>query len=329
MLIHLLQLDGSLPNIALMRIAAHHRALGHDVQLRRISTIGAVEKGLFDRPDRIYASLIFNRTRPVAERLLQVRPDAIIGGTGWDIKKKLEDLGISTLEQDYSIYPQWQQSIGFTQRGCRLKCGFCVVPEKEGKVRAEQTIQELWRGDPFPRQLILLDNDFFGQPEWPFLIDQIRQGGFKVAFSQGINARMLTEEAAAAIASVLYYDNQMKDRRIYTAWDNIGDERRLLAGLRALTDHGVKPHHIMVYMLVGFGKAGLEDWEYRRRQLRSFGAVPYPMPFMRTPETVGFQRWIVGAYDKRISWKDWQKAGFRPERLGQPAAALPLFPAAL
>ena len=27
----LFQLDGKLPNIALMRIAAHHRALGHEV----------------------------------------------------------------------------------------------------------------------------------------------------------------------------------------------------------------------------------------------------------------------------------------------------------
>lgn len=31
----LFQLDGKIPNIALMRISAHHRALGHDIQFRR------------------------------------------------------------------------------------------------------------------------------------------------------------------------------------------------------------------------------------------------------------------------------------------------------
>jgi tRNA A37 methylthiotransferase MiaB len=47
----------------------------------------------------------------------------------------LESHGILTLEQDYTIYPRFQQSIGFTQRGCRLNCSFCVVPQKEGKVK--------------------------------------------------------------------------------------------------------------------------------------------------------------------------------------------------
>src|ERR1700729_4591710 len=43
-------------------------------------------------------------------------------------------LGIEeTAPLDYSIYPAFDASIGFTQRGCRLKCGFCVVPKKEGK----------------------------------------------------------------------------------------------------------------------------------------------------------------------------------------------------
>lgn len=31
---------------------------------------------------------------------------------------------------------------------------------------------------------------------------------------------------------------------------------------------------------------------------------------------VGFQRWVVGAYDKRVSWGEWERAGYRPERLG-------------
>jgi hypothetical protein len=193
----LFQLDGKIPNIALMRIAAHHRALGDSVELRRT---GQPERTLWEEtPDRVYGSAIFLKSKPTALRLRAAYPAAILGGTGWDLGVTLEGLGITTTDQDYSIYPAFRQSMGFTQRGCRLACSFCVVPKKEGKVRPERTIPEIWRGDPWPRELLLLDNDFFGQPEWRERIAEIRGGGFKVSFNQGINARCLTEEAAEAI----------------------------------------------------------------------------------------------------------------------------------
>jgi hypothetical protein len=315
----LLQLDGKLPNLALMRIAAHHSC--HDVTFRHAGNLLTVEPGLFElmgEPfDRVYASLIFARTKPVADRVKEIYTNAIIGGTGWDPKLSLEDVGITTETVDYSIYPRFKDSIGFTQRGCRLRCKFCVVPEKEGAVREENTIPEIWRGEGYPKHLLLLDNDFFGQPNWQARISEIQSGNFKVSFNQGINARMLTDETAAAIASVRYYDDQFQARRIYTAWDNQKDEQRLFVGLNALVKHGVKPDHIMVYMLVGYWSGETQaDREYRRAQLREFGCRPYPMPFVRTPELVGFQRWVIGAYDKRITWADWEKARYQPRNLG-------------
>lgn len=318
MRILLLQLDGKLPNVALMRIAAHHRDRGDEVELRH-----TLCRGFWDRPaDRVYASLIFERTRPRALELLNGRPDAIVGGTGWDAAAKLEDHGITTKRQDYTLWPDFTPSIGFTQRGCRFKCRFCVVPEKEGAVVEEQAAHEIWRGEGHPRDLLLLDNDFFGQPRWRERVDEIRTGGFRVCFCQGINARMLNDESAAAIASLNYRDDSFRERRIYTAWDNRKDEARLFAGLEALVRHGVRPDDVMVYMLIGYwpGETA-DDRLYRQRRLREFGARPYPMPYQRTPELVGFQRWVIGAYDKRVSWRDWEQAGYRPERLGVKAFA--------
>ena len=313
----LLHLDGKLPNVALMRIAAHHRELGDDVELRRAGNLRSLEPRLWDQHDLVYGSLIFERSRPLAERLLEARPGAIVGGTGWEVSSSLEACGIKATEQDYSVYPRFESSVGFLQRGCRLRCPFCVVPRKEGAVRHEQTVSELWRGDPWPRQLLLLDNDFFGNPQWRDRIDEIRGGDFKVSFSQGINARAIGKEEAEAIASVNYRDDGMKVKRIYTAWDNRKDEKRLFRGLQLLVDAGVRPRDIMVYILIGYwpGETA-EDREHRRAQLRAFGAVPYPMPFVRTPELVGFQRWVIGAYDKAIPWDEWTAARYRPERLG-------------
>lgn len=340
MKIQLLHLDGKLPNIALMRLSAWHKANGDEVEMRRTPDPENDLFGGMSMPHKVYGSAIFRSTIPSAERAVKVFPGARIGGTGVDPARKGElvpfspvispattDHGLGEGTLDYSLYPHFNSSIGFTQRGCRLKCEFCVVPVKEGRVRSTGTVADLWRGDPWPRELHLLDNDFFGQPDWRGRIREIRDGKFKVCFNQGINARCLTEESAEAIASVNYRDDQMKDKRIYTAWDNRADEERLFAGLNRLVKYGVRPDHIMVYILVGFwpGETS-EDREYRRKKLRDFGARPYPMAYITSQtapdlarELRGFQRWIIRRADvgkNACPWEDFVAANYRPERVG-------------
>lgn len=341
MRVMLCQLDGKLPNIALMRIAMHHKKNGDEVEMRHGA---AFEVGLFDRePDLVYGSAIFRVTIPLAERLRHRFPHAILGGTGIDPARKgelvplsavispkvtrIEDHGIeggeSAADLDYSFYPNYTPSIGFTQRGCRLACSFCVVGDKEGPMREVQSVTKAWRGPGHPKHLHLLDNDFFGQPRWRDQVAAIRAGGFKVSFNQGINARFLTNEAAHAVSTMDYRDDSMTVKRVYTAWDNLKDEHRLFDGLRRLERYGVKPDHIMVYMLCGYWPGETqEDRDYRRMRLREFGARPYPMPFVRTKELMGFQRWVIGAYDRPsskrpdITWDMWVAADYRPEKLG-------------
>jgi hypothetical protein len=316
----LLQLDGKIPNLALMRLAGHHRRLGHRVEFRRAATAQAVRRGFFDRPwDWVYASALFERTRPVARALLAVHPGAVVGGSGWDEKVTLADWAVRDgTRPDYADHPDYPHSIGFTQRGCRLNCSFCKVPGMEGRVRKTATVWDIWRGDPWPKNLLLLDNDFFGEPGWRKELEAIKSGGFRVCWNQGFNVRLIGDEEAAAVAGTDYYDDQFKRRRLYTAWDNRKDEGRLFRNLESLARHGVKPDAIMVYMLIGYWDGpGLTADDHRRRaRLREFGARPYPMPFVRTRELCGFQRWVIGAYDKRVPWDAWERAGYEPRRLG-------------
>ena len=70
-------------------------------------------------------------------------------------------------------------------------------------------------------------------------------------------------------------------------------------------------------MLVGYWpNETIEDSLYRVKKLREFGAFPYPMPFHRTPETVGFQRWVIGHYYRSVDWKEFAAAGYNPRALG-------------
>lgn len=327
----LLDLDSKIENLALMKLAAHHIAEGDRVELRRAKNAGSLQPRFGDPTwGRVYGSLVFERTRPLAKHARALYPDVILGGTGWDLMTKLPD-EVEALKPDYSLYPKCRVSIGYTQRGCRLQCGFCVVPRKEGKVRPVATLAEIWRGDPYPRDLILLDNDFFGNPHWKELIAEAKAGNYRICWNQGINARMLNDEVAEAIAGTRYYDDNFKRPRLYTAWDGLKDERVLFRGLEALKRHGVAPNRIMVYMLIGYGADEThEDRDYRRAKLREFGARPYPMPYTRAgelgKELVAFQRWVIQRKDGFVPWEQWWgKAKGNPRKLGPRRVSLSLF----
>lgn len=281
MRVRLTQIDGKLPNLALMKLSAYHRSRGDEITFSK-----HIERDLLEPPyDRVYGSAIFSFSAGRVARFRSEFPDAVVGGTHntADNTTVEQVLGIPEGEHyDYSIYPRFDGSIGFTQRGCRLKCGFCVVPKKEGRPRSVNTIADIWRGYHWPKHIHLLDNDFFGQPreQWQARVQEIIAGGFRVCLNQGINTRMIDDESAAAIKAMGYWDDSFKVKRLYTAWDNIGDEGRFFKGVDILERHGIPPSHLLVYMLVGYDKR--ETWErvlYRFGRMTERKILPYPMVF--------------------------------------------------
>lgn len=327
--VRLTQIDGKLPNLALMKLAHFHRDRKDDIIFSK-----HIEREMFEpQYDRVYGSAIFSFSADRVARFHSEFPDAVVGGT-YNILDNItveQTLGLAEYEHyDYSIYPRFDASIGFTQRGCRLKCGFCVVPKKEGKPRSVNTITSIWRGDPYPRHLHLLDNDFFGQDrdQWEARIDEIKVGGFKVCLNQGINIRMIDDTSASALASIPYYDDAFKTRRLYTAWDNIGDEERFFRGVDTLEKHGIPARHLLVYMLVGYDRR--ETWErvlYRFNKMVARDIRPFPMLYGDRHRTLPlggfngriehkplwqFQKWAVRRYYELVSFEDFDnnsKAG--------------------
>jgi len=294
MKIRLTQIDGKLPNLALMKLSHFYRSQGHNVYFEHSVTRGVFEPDY----DLVFGSAIFSTSGKKLQLFLAHFPEAKIGGTGSGKKWTVEDFtGDYPDLYDYSIYPEFRHSIGFSQRGCRLRCKFCVVPEKEGKNRSINGIGAIWRGEGYPKNLLLLDNDFFGQPEWREKSEEIISGGFKICFSQGINIRLFDQEAAGVLARMNYYDDQFNARRIYTAWDNLRDAEIFFRGIGYLTDAGVKPDQIMVYFLCNYWQKGLTNdvWE-RFERMREIGLRPYPMVYdiqNSDAEIKAFQTWVI------------------------------------
>lgn len=323
--VRLTQIDGKLPNLALMKLAYWHRRKGDAIHFTK-----SVDRGMFEPAyDIVYGSAIFDYSLARVQRFREQFPQAIVGGTfdqsaAGNALTVESVLGVEDSEHcDWSIYPGFDGSLGFTQRGCRFKCGVCNVPRKEGQPRPVNSIHAIWRKDPFPRHIHLLDNDFFGQPraDWMARIEELRLGGFKVCFNQGINVRMITGETAAALATVDYRDDQFKMPRLYTAWDNVGHEKRFFDGIDTLERAGIKAGHVMAYMLIGYDPS--ETWErilYRFERMKARDIMPYPMvfgererrmPLGNTNQNVShltlakFQRWVIKRYHEIFPFEEY------------------------
>jgi hypothetical protein len=273
--VRITHLDGSLPNIALMRLAAWHHECGDDVRWERGTMRHLGEPDY----DVVYGSAIFTTSAKAVEQLRQQFPGAIVGGWGGDRALRVEDTVPSQFSKmDYSGYPGFTASIGYSMRGCRFKCGFCMVPKMEGRARSNGPIDTIWRGEGHPKHVHLLDNDFFGNPAWQERVEEIVSGGFRVCINQGVNVRLLTDENAEAVARMVPRDTNFKRRRLYTAWDNIGDEAVFFDGIDRLEWAGWKPQWVMAYMLVGYDPR--ETWEriqHRFQRMTERGIDPYPM----------------------------------------------------
>lgn len=321
MKIRLTQIDGKLPNLALMKLSHFYKSQGHEVYFQH-----SVTRSMFEPDyDLIFGSAIFSTSEKKVQLFRAHFPSAKIGGTGSGEKWTVEDFtGDYPDLYDYSIYPDFRHSMGFSQRGCRLRCKFCVVPTKEGKNRSANGIYDIWRGEPYPKNLLLLDNDFFGQSDWREKSEEIICGGFKICFAQGINVRLIDEDAAIAIGKMKYSDDQFKKKRIYTAWDNYKDWAIFAKGIGFLIGAGVKADDIMVYMLCNYWSKGLTpDVWYRFNEMVKIGLRPYPMVYeihKADAEIKAFQTWVIRRAYMKIPFESYHGSGYR-----KPEPVLSLF----
>jgi len=180
------------------------------------------------------------------------------------------------------------------------------VPEKEGKPVGVNTVDELWtqRDSKF---LMLLDNDFFGNPAWATRVEEINEYGLTVNFSQGLNIRNLRPEQAAALASVRFSNPNQTKKQVHFAWDDPRHEKLIHKGIQTCIDAGIRPYQMAFYVLVGYHSTEEEDL-HRLEVLRGYGCDPYVMPYDLTdPYQARLKRWVNRkAVFKSVPWAEYK-----------------------
>ena len=288
----LYDVDSKIPNLALMKISAYHKELG--------DTVERYDPLWLDSYDKIYASTIFSYSDK--NNLLTDRME--IGGSAWDLTKNLPQ-EIEKHQPDYTFY-NYPHSIGFTMRGCRFNCKFCDVPKKEGRPKPTNTIEEIWtnRDSDF---VVLLDNDFFGNPEWRDRIDEMIRLNLRVSFTQGLNIRIITDEQAKALSQVRFRNIKGDTKMVYFAWDRFNDEKLIDAGIERVTKAGIKPYQMMFYVLIGFDTTEEQDL-HRVMKLKNYGINPFAMPYDKENYyQKRFTRWVNHkAIFKSVKWENYK-----------------------
>lgn len=260
------------PNLALMKISAFHKAHGDTVEWWM--PIGQY--------DRVYSSKVFTFTQE--EPFL---PEGTIkGGTGYGMYDELP-VEIDNMFPDYSIYPKCSHAIGFLTRGCIRNCPWCVVPKKEGGIRAYRTWRQIKREDS--RDIVFMDNNVLACSHGLEQIDDMAGKDIRVDFNQGLDARLITKDVAKALSKLKWI------RFIRMSCDTDAMTEVVVDAIQALGECGVKPYRIFVYLLV----QDIDSAERRAILLRSYGVEVFAQPYRDftrniepTKEQKDFARWV-------------------------------------
>lgn len=296
--IGLIQMDGKLPNLALMKICGYHESLGDIVEW--------YQGPLWDHTyDKVYASKIFGFTPDQ-----HLPPGTIVGGTGIDFKNRLPNV-IEAATPSYSLYPECNYHLGFSMKGCRFNCKFCCVPQKEGRPYDHNTIDEILINPNGGNRLMLLDNDFFGG-SWKANLNRIIELKLKVCFVQGLNIRIITQEQAELLAQCNYQNSKFNQKYLTFAWDRFNDRRLIEKGISICNAAGIPCKHMQFFVLIGFDTTHEQNIE-RVMWLKEKGAMPFVMPYNKDdPYQKAFARWV----NHRATFKSctWENYEYNPDK---------------
>jgi len=274
------------PPLGLLKLASYHRLKGDTVELVK----GCVNPNR--KPDLIYVTSLFTWAwKPVwnsIEYYKSLFPDIKLwlGGIYASVfpehaRKSGADcvhVSVFTEAEDlmpaYDLVPEWDGSIIFSSRGCDNHCAYCSVWRVEGSLNScKRTIRHLVY--PEHTRIIIWDNNILQSPYWRDVFEELiwysKARKMKIDFNQGLDARLVTEEAAEKLS-------RMNLLCVRIAYDSEDIKENIKEAISRISAYGVRRRSIFVYTLYNFN----EDPESLFRRIKdvlNWGAVVYPMRY--------------------------------------------------
>ena len=276
MKILLIDVDSKIPNLALMKISAYHKQLGIDVSFNNTNN-----------PDIVYASVIFKKNKHLVDGLKFYYPDSkiIIGGSGYNLRTRLPD-EIENIKPDYDLYDM-DYSLGYSSRGCNRNCGFCIVPQKEGKFTRAQH-PKYWHDERF-NKIVFLDNNLLFDKEWFFEITNFCiDNNLKVWFTQGLDIRLLNDDIAERLSKLKTF------KGFHFAFDDSSMKDIIIDKCEMLIQHGIRIRHDVQFYVFMHDNSMYDDTVERCRLLKKLGTNPFVMfniDKKPTKKTNALRRW--------------------------------------
>lgn len=253
----------SFPNLALMKLSAWHKAKGDSVERFMPMLHGEAESN----DCIIYSSKVF--TWKSADRYLP--HSAVRGGTGYGINENLPE-DVEHTCPDYNFYGV-DYSLGFLTRGCIRSCPWCVVPTKEGAIRAHADIEEFCRH----RDVKLMDNNVLAHSHGIAQIEKMARLDLRVDFNQGLDARLIDDAIARRLAALRW------TRFLRLACDQKSQMPEVERAVRLLQAAGGHFwHRVAVFPIGNHKEKHFSREAYRRSfhdQTRRRGTYAHPVQF--------------------------------------------------
>jgi hypothetical protein len=258
----LINIDSKIPNFALEKIAIYHKAKGDNIIWNMPL--------MANSSDKIYVSCVFKENKHLAKQY-EMYPHAIIGGSGYDLKKRLP----GKIEK---IKPRI--NLGFTSRGCTRNCKFCIVPQKEGGIKSTNDLYDIWDGKS--KLVTLLDNNILAIPHHFYHIcNQSINERVKIDFNQGLDHRLLT-------IKIIKYLKQTPHIEWRFAYDHPKHRKTVNRAIALLQAFGIK--RCSWYVLVGFDTTLKQDLQ-RLNHLKFLNQNAYVMRYKKDKKYIPIARW--------------------------------------
>lgn len=302
MKILLIDVDSTIPNLALMKISKYHKSIGDEVGFNVTD------------PDKVYASVIFKKNKHLVDGLRFMYPNAEIdiGGSGYDLHKRLPEI-IENQSPDYDIYPECDRFYGFTTRGCIRRCPFCIVPIKEGRLTQVyyspyQAILSIIGGESHRRrydQIEFLDNNILANRPWFIkLCKYLEICNYKVDFNQGLDIRLIDDVTAECLSKL----------KPITCWkfafDNTEYQHRVEEGIKILNRNGINVRNKVMFYVYVDSDEQFDDALHRCEWLKEQGATPYIMlnqDVKHTKRMKNLKRWCRPWIFWSINYQDYDR----------------------